>query len=134
MVHRSLLFLAVALLRLVVAPTPNTRKTPARGARDFYRGLLTEMRSSSTFIRGLTGTTSGDQAARCGRVPSRTNGVGKRRHSDSLRDQRTRLRPRRCRRDRAATTLVGTAPDRDGSAGPAKRTASSAYETMQWRG
>jgi hypothetical protein len=39
MVHRSLLLLAVALLRLVVAPTLNTRKTPARGARDFYHGL-----------------------------------------------------------------------------------------------
>jgi hypothetical protein len=50
MVHRSLLFLAVALLRLVVAPTPNTRKTPARGARDFNHGLVGHVRATSGLI------------------------------------------------------------------------------------
>ena len=40
MVDPSLLLLAVALLRLVVAPRLNTRETPARGALPFFSDLL----------------------------------------------------------------------------------------------
>ena len=37
-IHPSLLLLAIVLLCLVVSPTLNARKPPARGAWDFYHG------------------------------------------------------------------------------------------------
>ncbi len=39
-VHTSSLFLAVALLRLVIVPSLDTRKTPARGPLYFFSDLL----------------------------------------------------------------------------------------------
>ncbi len=38
--HTASLFLAVAMLRLVIVPCLDARKTPARGPLYFYHGLL----------------------------------------------------------------------------------------------